>query len=65
MVTVDFSRLPSLKENEDAILEEKKSLQASNKGCPVSEALKMEKEYVHADGNCLFNCATLALENTV
>ena len=25
----------------------------------------MTKEVVKADGNCLFNCATLALENTV
>jgi hypothetical protein len=25
----------------------------------------MQKEYVMADGNCLFNCATLALQNTV
>ena len=25
----------------------------------------MEKEFVKADGNCLFNCASLAMEGTV
>ena len=25
----------------------------------------MQKEFVKADGNCLFNCASLAMEGTV
>ena len=36
-----------------------------NKGCLASQALKIVKETVKADGNCLFNCATLAMEGVV
>lgn len=33
-----------------------------NKGCKPEEALKIEKHLVKADGNCLFNCLTQAME---
>ena len=36
-----------------------------NIGCDPAQATKMDKELVKADGNCLFNCASLAMENTV
>ena len=47
------------------LLDEKKSMKASNLGCDPSQATQMEKEYIKADGNCLFNCASLAMEGTV
>ena len=47
------------------LLEEKKSMQGSNVGCDPAHATPMEKEFVKADGNCLFNCASLAMEGTV
>ena len=36
-----------------------------NKGCKPSDAIKIVKETVKADGNCLFNCVTLAMEGVV
>ena len=65
MVTVDLAKTPKLEVNEDLIALERSSLEPDNKGCPKDTALVMEKEVVKADGNCLFNCATLAIENTV
>ena len=65
IVTVDLTKLPQLEVDETQLEKEKKALMPNNKGCLVDKALKMEKETVKADGNCLFNCATLALENTV
>ena len=40
-------------------------MQGSNVGCDPSQATAMEKEMIKADGNCLFNCASLAMEGTV
>jgi hypothetical protein len=40
-------------------------MKGSNNGCHPSQARKIIKETVHADGHCLFNCATLALEGVV
>jgi hypothetical protein len=65
MVSVDLTKIPKLEVDEDYIAAEKKSLKPHNKGCLKEAALEMEKEVVKADGNCLFNCATLAIENTV
>ena len=45
--------------------EEQKQMQGSNVGCDPSQATAMEKEMIKADGNCLFNCASLAMEGTV
>ena len=45
--------------------EEKKSMLGTNVGCDPTQATTMEKEFVKADGNCLFNCASLAVEGTV
>ena len=42
-----------------------KELKPNNSGCKIEEAIEMEVEHVLADGNCLFNSVTLALENTV
>ena len=33
-----------------------------NKGCKPEDALKMCKHLVKADGNCLFNCLSQAME---
>jgi hypothetical protein len=65
MVTVDLAKTPKLEVNEDLIALESESLEPDNKGCPKDTALVMEIEVVTSDGNCLFNCATLAIENTV
>ena len=37
-------------------------MKSNNIGCDPAQATKIVKETVHADGNCLFNCGTLALE---
>ena len=47
------------------LLEEKASMKALNKGCASSESTLMKKQTVKADGNCLFNCITLAMEGVV
>ena len=47
------------------LLEEKRSMLADNVGCDPAQATSMQKEFVKADGNCLFNCASLAMEGTV
>ncbi len=64
IIEVDITRLPKA-EQDDTLLAEKAGLVAVNKGCDPVSATKMGKECVKADGNCLFNCATLALEGTV
>jgi hypothetical protein len=67
IVEVDLTRLPKLQDESGSqqLQDEKKRLLAQNKGCVNEAALKMTKKYVKADGNCLFNCATLAIQNTV
>ena len=40
-------------------------MQANNRGCDPAQATQIDKELVKADGNCLFNCASLAMEGTV
>ena len=46
-------------------MDEKNRMKGSNVGCDPANATKIEKELVKADGNCLFNCASLAVEGTV
>lgn len=62
MVAVDLTRLPKVEDDHQQELSE---LKPSNVGCPNDQATLMEKELIKADGNCLFNCASMALENTV
>ena len=64
------AELPQIEEDPMEVLrqqmeEEKRSMQGSNVGCDPAQATAMEKEFVKADGNCLFNCASLAMEGTV
>ena len=59
-----MTRLPKV-EDYPSLIEERKALLAKNQGCNPANATQMGKECVRADGNCLFNCATLALEDTV
>ena len=40
-------------------------LKAENYGCDKELATQLTMQWVEPDGNCLFNCATLALQNTV
>jgi len=53
------------KDMPDKLLAEKATMKSQNKGCSPSEATKMQEEKVKADGNCLFNCLTLAMEGVV
>jgi len=64
IIEIDMTRLPKVEED-PTLIEERKKLAAKNQGCDPKNAKKMGKECVRADGNCLFNCATLALEGTV
>lgn len=48
---------------EEVLKKEKQDLLAKNK--ESSTPTKIDKEIVKADGNCLFNCATLAIQGTV
>ena len=40
-------------------------MKGTNKGCETGTATKMTRAMIHSDGNCLFNCASLAMEGTV
>ena len=40
-------------------------MQGTNKGCDAAVATKMTRVQIKPDGNCLFNCASLAMEGTV
>ena len=63
-----MSKLPQLSSDQNSnqdLINEKNLLKADNQGCDNKLATQVTKEYVKADGNCLFNCATLALQNTV
>ena len=50
---------------EEMLRKEQEEMKGGNVGCEPSMATKIEKELVKADGNCLFNCASLAMEGTV
>ena len=67
IIEVDQALMKALaaKQADQKLLQEKASMQPANKGCAPGEATKMKKETVKADGNCLFNCLTLALEGVV
>jgi hypothetical protein len=61
IVGVDLTRLPKVESDSNELQAEKSKLRAKNSNCSKDQATKMQKQYVKADGNCLFNCATLAL----
>ena len=65
LVGVDLTRLPKVESDSKELSAEKNKLRATNTNCNKAEATVIQKQYVKADGNCLFNCATLALQNTV
>jgi hypothetical protein len=64
-VKLEVKPMECSQSDHDNLMEEKAEMAASNKGCNVGQATKITQETVRADGNCLFNVATLAMEGVI